>query len=178
MVKASSRWVNESTTKPIEPSTSFAVPSLVLQTAVAATGNDTMLTAITWQDTRSRLSFMTYLHFADFQDTQIRRFDIIHTNENNEPGPTLKSYSPPYMASSTVYTENYTSANGNYNITLSASATSVLPPMINALETYIRVPYESPMTLPADCKPGLPSLTIKKRNKIKHTSSISNYCSV
>ncbi|TKW32795.1 hypothetical protein SEVIR_2G190600v4 [Setaria viridis] len=146
MVMASSRWVNESTERTIQPDTNFAVPSPILQTAVAATVNDTALTAITWQYRSS--SFMTYLHFADFQDTQIRRFDI-NTNEN-QSGPTLKSYSPSYMASSTVYTENYTSTDGNYNITLSASATSVLPPMINALEIYVRVPYESPTTLPED----------------------------
>ena len=48
--------------------------------------------------------------------------------------------------------EDYRATDGSYNITLVATNTSVLPPMINALEIYVRVPYETPTTLPQDCK--------------------------
>jgi hypothetical protein len=152
MENASPGWVNLSTTRPIQPDRSdYAVPSRILQTAVAPSGNDTALTAITWQY-QTKYSFMIFQHFADFQDTQLRQFDIL-INEKDGSGPKLKSYSPPYLASQTVYTESYRATDGRYNITLVCTNASVLlPPMINALEIYVRVPYENPTTLPQDCK--------------------------
>ncbi|XP_002462264.2 probable LRR receptor-like serine/threonine-protein kinase At1g05700 [Sorghum bicolor] len=150
MENASPGWVNLSTTRPIQPDRSdYAVPSRILQTAVAASGNDTALTAITWQY-KTKYSFMMLQHFADFQDTQLRQFDIL-INEKDGSGRKLKSYSPPYLASQTVYTESYRANDGRYNITLVCTNASVLlPPMINALEIYVRVPYENPTTLPSD----------------------------
>jgi hypothetical protein len=156
MDNASPRWVNESTTRPIEPDTSYyGVPSRILQTAVAASANDTALTAITWQadsDT-TPYSFMILQHFADFQETQLRQFDIF-INEKDESGARqeLKSYSPSYLSSSPVSTVDYRATDGYYNITLVRTNASALPPMINALEIYVRVPYENPTTLPQDCK--------------------------
>ena len=95
---------------------------------------------------------MILLHFADFQDTQLRQFDI-YINEDDESGPQLKSYNDTsYLTASHVYAEDYRATDGSYNITLVATNTSVLPPMINALEIYLRVPYENPTTLPSDCK--------------------------
>jgi hypothetical protein len=120
------------------------VPSAVLQTAVAAAGNDTALTAITWHDD-SKYSFTTLEHYADFQNTQLRQFD-------SYSGTVYESYKPPYLTRGTLYTESFKAADGNYSITLVATNTSVLPPMINALEIYLRVPYENPTTLPSDCK--------------------------
>ncbi|KAJ1289379.1 hypothetical protein BS78_02G159600 [Paspalum vaginatum] len=153
MGTASPRWENQSTTLPVQPGAGFGMPSPIMQTAVAAAGNDTALTAMTWQYGTGSHSFMIFQHFADFQDTQLRQFDV-HLNED-QSGPRLMSFSPPYLSSSTVYTDCYNSTDGNYNITLAAAATSVLPPMINALEIYICVPFESATTLAADCKPEL-----------------------
>ncbi|KAJ1289380.1 hypothetical protein BS78_02G159700 [Paspalum vaginatum] len=137
---ASPRWENQSTTLPVQPGTGFGMPSPIMQTAVAAAGNDTALTAMTWQYGTGSHSFMIFQHFADFQDTQLRQFDV-HLNED-QSGPRVMSFSPPYLSSFTVYTDCY--------ITLAAAATSVLPPMINALEIYICVPFESATTLAAD----------------------------
>ena len=150
METASPGWANETAQGPITvDTTSPPAPSAVLETAVAAAGNDTALTAITWQDVSKSDSYVALLHFADFQNTQLRQFDIYINNEN-ENGPSL--YSPPYMTSHTVYTQQYRATDGKYNITLAATNTSVLPPMINALEIYVVVPYTSVTTFPSDCK--------------------------
>jgi len=143
------QWVNESTTQAIEPADSiFGVPSSVLQTAIAAAGNSTVLTAKTWQD-NTKFWFMLLLYFADFQNTQFRQFDIYL--DDNRLVPVLnKAYSPSYLSSSSVYVESYRATDGKYSITLASTNTSVLPPMINALEIYLRVPCEDPTTLPKD----------------------------
>ncbi|ONM54424.1 putative LRR receptor-like serine/threonine-protein kinase [Zea mays] len=94
---------------------------------------------------------MIFLHFTDFQDTQLRQFDIL-INEN-QSGPKLTAYNDTwYLTPTHVHTKSYRADDGKYNVTLAATKASVLPPMINALEIYIRVPYESPTTLPQDCK--------------------------
>ncbi|OQU89354.1 hypothetical protein SORBI_3002G178101 [Sorghum bicolor] len=142
------RWVDELTTQPIAPDDIFAVPSIVLQTAVAAAGNATALTATTWQDDTAKLRFMVLLHFADFQNTQFRQFDIYL--DENRLVPVRKSYSPSYLRSSSVSVESYRATDGKYSITLVPTNTSVLPPIINGLEIYVRVPYENPVTLPQD----------------------------
>jgi len=147
MDNASPRWVNDSTTQSIQSDTIYGVPSAILKTAVVAGGNNTALTVRTWQyDMPRSNSFMILLHFADFQETQLRQFDI-RINEN-ESGPNDTSY----LTASHAYFEDYRATDGSYNITLVATNASVLPPMINALEIYVRVPYETPTTLPQDCK--------------------------
>ncbi|XP_062193810.1 probable LRR receptor-like serine/threonine-protein kinase At1g51810 isoform X2 [Phragmites australis] len=145
---ASPRWKNLSTGLTIQPNTNFAVPSPILQTAVEAAGNDTVLTVKTWQEYRKPYSFMVFLHFADFQNTQLRQFDIYFTE--NQSGPKMKSYSPLFLTASYAYTtESYRATDGKYSITLEATAASVLPPMINAFEIYNLIPV-SPMTFPKD----------------------------
>ncbi|ONM54444.1 putative LRR receptor-like serine/threonine-protein kinase [Zea mays] len=101
-----------------------------------------------WQyDTK--YSFMIFLHFTDFVHSQIRQFDIL-INEN-ESGPKFTAYNDTcYLIPTHVHTESYRAAGGKYNVTLAATKASVLPPMLNALEIYVRVPYESPTTLPQD----------------------------
>jgi hypothetical protein len=93
---------------------------------------------------------MVLLHFADFQNTQFRQFDIYL--DENRLVPVRKSYSPSYLRSSSVSVESYRATDGKYSITLVPTNTSVLPPIINGLEIYVRVPYENPVTLPQDCK--------------------------
>jgi hypothetical protein len=156
MDNGSPRWVNVSAPGPIPLDITSPVPSAVLQTAVVAGANDTALTARAWQyDTN--YSLMMVMHFADFQKTQLRQFDI-YVNQQSGLAP-LESYSPRYLTPTYVYVEDYRATDGNYNITLVATNASVLPPMINAIEIYARVPYKTPTTLTQDCKPAqfLPS---------------------
>ncbi|KAL6846298.1 hypothetical protein ACP4OV_023746 [Aristida adscensionis] len=130
----------------IQPDPNFQEPPSVLQTAIAATANTTMLTAYTWKEQRAALSFMMFLHFADFRNTQLRQFDIYFNN--NQLGT---SHSPSSLAAKCVYSSTpYRSSDGTYNISLIATTKSVLPPMINALEVYFPIAHQSPTTFSKD----------------------------
>lgn len=138
-----------STTRTIEPNPRFMEPQSVLQTAAMAAGNDTTLSYVWWNYNRLS-SFMVFLHFADFQDTQKRQFDIYFNGNrlgNNKP------YSPPYLVASCVYnSEWYSTSDGKYTITLTATAASVLPPMLNGIEFYTLISLGSQTTFPKDCE--------------------------
>ncbi|XP_062193803.1 probable LRR receptor-like serine/threonine-protein kinase At1g51810 isoform X4 [Phragmites australis] len=144
---ASAQWTNLSTELTIQPDPSFAVSSPILRTAVAAIGNDTVLTVTAWQDSRKTYSFMAFLHFADFQNTQLRQFDIYFNG--NQLG---SSYNPSSLVASCVYSSSAlnTTTDGTYNITLAATAKSMLPPMINAFEIYNLIPHSIPTTFSKD----------------------------
>lgn len=144
------QWRNSSTTQNVRPDPSFVEPVSVLQTATAAAGNSTTL-SYAWQENRRGYSFVVFLHFADFQNAQLREFNIYFNG--NRLGPSDKPYSPPYLASSTVSnSEWYRAADGNYNITLVAAADSELPPMLNAIEIYTLLAFDTPTTFPDDCE--------------------------
>ena len=131
----------------MQPDPSFVEPVAVLQTAATTTGDNTTL-SYTWQDNRPAYSFMVLLHLADFQSAQLREFDIYFNGNLLAP-----SYRPPYLASSTVRSSGwYRAADGNYNITLVATAVSELPPMLNAIETYTLLAFDTPTTFPNDCE--------------------------
>ena len=99
MENANPRWVNLSAPAgSIQVDFTSPVPSVVLQTAVAAAGNDTALTAVTWRDD-SEYSFTTLEHYADFQNTQLRQFD-------SYSGTVYESYKPPYLTRGTLYTDS------------------------------------------------------------------------
>ncbi|CAN6210497.1 unnamed protein product [Urochloa humidicola] len=140
------KWANKSTTQTIQQDPTFIEPLPVLQTAVTTIGNDTILN-YSWQKNRATYSFMVFLHFADFQNIQVREFDIyLNGNRLNE-----MPYSPQYLAASSVCSPRwYTAPDGNYNVTLTATANSVLPPMLNALEVYTLLAMDGPATYPND----------------------------
>jgi len=132
----------------MQPDPSFVEPVAVLQTAATATGNNTAL-SYTWQDSRPAYSFMVFLHFADFQSAKLREFDIYFNG--NRLGPSDRPYRPLYLESSTVCSSGwYRATDGNYNITLVATAVSKLPPMLNAVETYTLLAFDTPTTFPDD----------------------------
>ncbi|GJM99005.1 hypothetical protein PR202_ga16062 [Eleusine coracana subsp. coracana] len=143
------QWRNLSSSSTIQLDPSFLVPSSVLQTAVTVAGNETGLTVMTWEESKTLYTFMVILHFADFQSSQPREFDIFFNG--NQLGPGGRPYSPPALVSSWVYSSPwYRADDGNYNVTLVATATSALPPMLNALEIYTLVPQDSPTTFSKD----------------------------
>ncbi|KAB8110207.1 hypothetical protein EE612_047244, partial [Oryza sativa] len=137
-------WANLSTTSDIqEESSLFGVPSAILQKAVTVVGNGTMLN-VTWED-RLFIEFMVFLHFADFQDSKIRQFNVYFNNDS----PLL--YTPLYLAADYVYSVVwYSSTNGKFNITLVATAKSLLPPMLNAYEIYTLIAHSTPTTFSKD----------------------------
>uniref|UniRef100_A0A0E0QQA9 non-specific serine/threonine protein kinase n=1 Tax=Oryza rufipogon TaxID=4529 RepID=A0A0E0QQA9_ORYRU len=125
-------WDYLNSTRSIQPESSTEVPSALLQKAVQAAGNGTMLN-ITWQDHTPALQFTVFLHFADFQKSlQPRQFNI-YFNSHDKP----YLYNPPYLAAGVVYSPSwYSEFDGQFNVTLAATAESVLPPMLNAYEIY------------------------------------------
>uniref|UniRef100_A0A0D9XCS1 Protein kinase domain-containing protein n=1 Tax=Leersia perrieri TaxID=77586 RepID=A0A0D9XCS1_9ORYZ len=138
-------WKNISTVSNIKQSSSFAVPSLVMQTAIVAVDNKTVLN-ITWEDkTPSGHDLKLFLHFADFQNSQLRQFNT--SLNDGEP----YQYSPPYLTADALYNVGWLSAtDGKYSISLVPTAASKLPPMINALEVYSLISHDSPTTFPVD----------------------------
>jgi hypothetical protein len=127
-------------------------PLPVLQTAIVPLGNKTTL-SYAWSGS-AVTSFMVFLTFADFQNTKIRQFEI--TLNGNPLGPNEKSYTPSYLVASTISNSGWYRASDNkYNLILNATATSELPPMINAIEIYKLLAFDSPATYPKDCELSL-----------------------
>jgi len=148
-MKFDPQWSNLSATpKNIQQDPSYVVPQNVIQKAVTAIGNDTAI-SYTWTVGRTGYAFMVVLHFADFQSTQTRQFDIYFNGYR--AGLSEKPFSPKYLASSSVYSEGwYRAPDSTYNITLIATPASELPPMVNAIEIYSQLALGGPMTLPKD----------------------------
>uniref|UniRef100_J3MWR3 Malectin-like domain-containing protein n=1 Tax=Oryza brachyantha TaxID=4533 RepID=J3MWR3_ORYBR len=133
---------NLSTVLPIEQAYDFSVPLPVMQTAVETASNKTVF-SVALQD-KSLPKFMVYLHFADFQNSQLRQF-----NASGDDQPC--QYTPPYLATETVRnTDWYRAPNGLCTITLAPTAASKLPPMLNAFEIYTLISHDSPRTFPKD----------------------------
>jgi hypothetical protein len=102
------------------------------------------------------MMFRVFLHFADFQNSQLRQFNVSFN------GGQLVNYSPMYLKASSVQTSGWwKSADGNYNITLEATNTSLLPPMISAYEIYRLIPTNNSRTFSKDCELS-PRLSISK----------------
>uniref|UniRef100_A0A0E0ER66 Malectin-like domain-containing protein n=1 Tax=Oryza meridionalis TaxID=40149 RepID=A0A0E0ER66_9ORYZ len=142
---SSPTWKNLSTVSAITQDSIYTVPLTIIQTAVEAVGNNTMLN-ITWQDQTPRgrgLKF--FMYFADFQNSQLRQFNVSF----NDVEP--YQYSPPYLTTGVLYNSGWSTAtDGNYNISLVPTAASKLPPMINALEIYTLISHDNPTTFPVD----------------------------
>uniref|UniRef100_A0A3B6LLP3 Protein kinase domain-containing protein n=1 Tax=Triticum aestivum TaxID=4565 RepID=A0A3B6LLP3_WHEAT len=141
-----SSWTNLSTKEPILQDGSFPVPIPVLETAVAPVNNGTVLNVNTWKTYKRSFEFTFFLHFSDIQNTQLRLFDLYVNDEQ-----LMDKYSPSYLAAGYVYSSTWSkTTDGKYNITLAASPTSVLPPMINAYEVYNNIPHDTPRTSTKD----------------------------
>uniref|UniRef100_J3MWT5 Protein kinase domain-containing protein n=1 Tax=Oryza brachyantha TaxID=4533 RepID=J3MWT5_ORYBR len=134
-------WANLSTTLAITEGSRFPVPSAILQKAVTVAGNGTTLSVIWGGDQRMLRQFMAFLHFADFQDSQLREFNAYF----NSDGPTRVT--PQYRTGTRLYTADwYSATSGVVNITLAATARSALPPMLNAFEIYTPIVHDTPAT--------------------------------
>lgn len=137
-------WKNISTVSTIS---NYIIPLPVIQTAIEAVSKNTTL-EYNWRDNEGSHYYKTYMYFADFQNSQLRQFNISFNTLTND------QYSPLFLSPSVVVNKHewYKSDDGTYTITLKATAESILPPMINALEVYTRISHTNPKTLPTDCK--------------------------
>jgi hypothetical protein len=121
------------------------VPNHVLQTAIIPSNNGFVINVETWESYKISLEFMVFLYFADFQNSQLRQFDIYLNNE------VFYQYSPKYLTTSSVQNSGwYKSKDNKYNITLECTNISMLPPMINAYEIYNSIPHDTPRTSSED----------------------------
>ncbi|XP_052168297.1 receptor-like protein kinase At3g21340 [Oryza glaberrima] len=138
-------WKNISSLSTVKEDSNFAVPSPVMQTAIEAIDNSTILN-ITWVNKMlSGHNIKLLLHFADFQNSQLRQFNA--SLNNAQP----YQYSPPYLTAEALFNSGWsTASDGEYTIRLEPTSASKLPPMINALEIYSLISHNSPTTLQAD----------------------------
>ncbi|PHT45929.1 hypothetical protein CQW23_15087 [Capsicum baccatum] len=118
---------------------SYRVPSVVMSTAVTpdpliATGDSV---SFAWIAENMTDKYYMYLHFAEvleLQVAQIREFNI-YVNGNLFYGPV----SPIYLSTTTIYTVAPGIGTGRYDVVINKTATSTLPPLLNALEIYREV---------------------------------------
>lgn len=95
--------------------------------------NSTKL-AFSWKagsSDETRLAYHFFMHFAEIQEEGSRTFNI-NFNGGYWDGPVT----PPYLTSYTMDTTRPGTDLYWYNISLLETATSTLPPSINALESY------------------------------------------
>uniref|UniRef100_A0ACD5XKN0 Uncharacterized protein n=1 Tax=Avena sativa TaxID=4498 RepID=A0ACD5XKN0_AVESA len=151
-----SLWTIISAQETIQADESFSVPNHVLQTAIIPSNNGFVINVDTWESYKISLEFMVFLYFADFQNSQLRQFDIYLNNE------VFYQYSPKYLTTSSVQNSGwYKSKDNMYNITLECTNISMLPPMINAYEIYNSIPHDTQRTSSEDCELSLcPSLSL------------------
>nr|XP_025876238.1 probable LRR receptor-like serine/threonine-protein kinase At5g59680 [Oryza sativa Japonica Group] len=136
-------WKNLSTASTIEQNDNFVVPLPVMQTAIEASNNDTIIKVTRKDKTAHKCMIFAYL--ADFQNSQLRQFNITLSDTK----PLL--YSPPYLSAGIVDISDWDMPNnGMYTITLEPTSASKLPPMLNAFEIYTLIPSDNPMTFPRD----------------------------
>ncbi|WOL14609.1 hypothetical protein Cni_G23389 [Canna indica] len=131
-----SSWTEVNTTSlvQIQASDLFEVPSAVLQTAVAPVNSTELRFMWSFPDGVSvRPQYYIFLHFAEIQSLasgQSREFSI-YLNENL----VSDSMSLSYLLASARYTLRPLFPD-RYEFLLNATASSTLPPIINALEVY------------------------------------------
>lgn len=138
-------WKNLSTASTIkDTSLDYAVPLPVMQTAAEAVSNETSL-AITGEYKAPMGQLEVFMHFADFQNSQIRQFSI---SFNKKASVQMR---PSYLATDTLHS-TYKATGGVCTMTLTSTSESTLRPMLNAFEVYSVIPRDNPMTFPRDCK--------------------------
>uniref|UniRef100_A0A0E0FN93 Protein kinase domain-containing protein n=1 Tax=Oryza nivara TaxID=4536 RepID=A0A0E0FN93_ORYNI len=136
-------WKNISTSSAVAVNSNFAEPLAVMQTAVEGIRTNTTV-EISWES-KTASEFIVAVHFADFQNSQLRQFNISISNRLGRD-----NYSPPYLATAGLMGWTGWSSDGKYDISLEATAASKLPPILNAVEAYIPIDHANPMTLPKD----------------------------
>lgn len=138
-------WKNISTSSAVAANSNFAEPLAVMQTAVEGIRTNTTV-EISWES-KTASGFIVAVHFADFQNSQLRQFNISISNRLGRD-----NYSPPYLGSEGMMGWTGRSSDGKYDISHEATAASKLPPILNAFEAYIPIDHANPRTLPKDCK--------------------------
>ncbi|CAA6667523.1 unnamed protein product [Spirodela intermedia] len=128
------------TTRRVEatPTDHFQVPSRVLETAISSRNVSVGLAISAAVGNQDDVVYAV-LHFAELQNlsrhNQTRIMDI---RGKGSAEAILRSYSPPFLKAAHVRITNAAvGQTGIYNISLIPSNASTLPPMINAMESFL-----------------------------------------
>ncbi|KAL5205643.1 hypothetical protein ABZP36_033852 [Zizania latifolia] len=140
----------------------FEAPSAVMQTAItprSASGSIELL----WTDEPNipSLGYITIFHFSELQLLQAnttRSFNIYINNVF------VGDMTPDYLYADASYDTKPYHGSNKYNISLRATATSTLPPIINALEIFAVIPTTN---VPTDAQDVSAITAIKKLYQVK-----------
>ncbi|CAN6842294.1 unnamed protein product [Brassica oleracea] len=136
----------------VNSSAPYELPRDVISKAVV-NKNVTENLSFYWSVDNRDYHALIYLHFAEIQTLQgndTREFDIVW--KGNDQNITVSSYRPPKLQLETLY--NTPPLKCMYStqctVELVTTQSSTLPPMINAMEAYIIMPFPDAGTNPED----------------------------
>ncbi|CAG7907436.1 unnamed protein product [Brassica rapa] len=136
----------------VNSSAPYELPQDVISKAVV-NKNVTENLSFYWSVDNRDYHALIYLHFAEIQTLQgndTREFDIVW--KGNDQNITVSSYRPPKLQLETLY--NTPPLKCMYStqctVELVMTQSSTLPPMINAMEAYIIMPFPDAGTNPED----------------------------
>ncbi|GJN15001.1 hypothetical protein PR202_gb01885 [Eleusine coracana subsp. coracana] len=131
----------------------FEVPSIVMQTAFTPRDASKNFDDIYWVAVPNHVypapEYICILYFAELQNLSgnaVRRFNITINGKLWYPGP----YTPLYLHANPVYNERPLYGSSQYNVTLTATSDSTLPPIINAVEVFSVISTANVATDPQD----------------------------
>jgi len=112
----------------------FEVPSKVMQTAINShNASDNIILGWSLTPDPPPPGCIFILYFSEIEplpDKAVRQF---YTKINDEVG---QDYTPRYLQSGAIFNKNPQRGNGQYTATIKATASSTLPPIINAYELF------------------------------------------
>nr|BAD46712.1 hypothetical protein [Oryza sativa Japonica Group] len=124
------------------------VPEDVLRTAVTTSATSVPLNITQSPNWPTDWTYFHFLHFANFEQ-QLRQLDIYYGKNKWEYSPlSLSSMQPTYSPIVASLC----------NISIVATNTSVLPPMLNAIEIYFGIPRNDSATSPDDGNIYMPNI--------------------
>ncbi|KAK3135030.1 hypothetical protein QOZ80_5BG0413750 [Eleusine coracana subsp. coracana] len=134
------KWATISTTKRALniDDDKFEAPSKVMQTAITPL-NASQNIQFYWdpepQPKDPTPGYIGILHFCEVEQLSSNETRQFYVNLNGGLWYP-KAYSPPYLQTDATYNSNAARGFTHYNVTLNATATSTLPPLINAVEVF------------------------------------------
>ncbi len=134
----------------------FEVPSKVLQTAATTAATSISLhfswaAPTSWPPTEAVPAYYHNMHYTEFLKPHEHEFNTYYNGHlwSTYDNPVM----PPYLLAGYKYsTSQSTTDDGFYNMSIIATNTSILPPILGAFEIYYLVQHDDTMTSPEDGK--------------------------
>uniref|UniRef100_A0A0E0II67 Protein kinase domain-containing protein n=1 Tax=Oryza nivara TaxID=4536 RepID=A0A0E0II67_ORYNI len=146
----------------------FEVPSKVLQTAATTAATSISLhfswaAPTSWPPTEAVPAYYHNMHYTEFLKPHEHEFNTYYNGHlwSTYDNPVM----PPYLLAGYKYsTSQSTTDDGFYNMSIIATNTSILPPILGAFEIYYLVQHDDTMTSPEDVDA---MMTIKTEYQVK-----------